>query len=148
MSSNLLLNRLACACLKTLNVYYRLVFAGDSSASTASSQISSPVNSPVNSQVSSPYGSPLPSPITTPDFNHNKREVEHQDDTGVGLSTGQDTTSEQDTPASNEEEDEEEEEERTKSQETTINVKTGSGKSPWKERRDSGVGNSLTRPNR
>ncbi|XP_030836720.1 rho GTPase-activating protein 7 isoform X2 [Strongylocentrotus purpuratus] len=124
---------------------------GDSSASTASSQISSPVtspvNSPVNSQVSSPYGSPLPSPITTPDFNHNKREVEHQDDTGVGLSTGQDTTSEHDTPASNEEEDEEEEEQRTKSQETTINVKTGSGKSPWKERRDSGVGNSLTRPN-
>ncbi|XP_041469965.1 rho GTPase-activating protein 7-like isoform X3 [Lytechinus variegatus] len=113
---------------------------GESSASTASSQISSPVNS----QVSSPYGSPLPSPMTTPDFNHNKREVEQQDDTGVGLSTGQDTASEHDTPASNEEDDEEE---RTKSQETTISIKTGSGKSPWKERRDSGVGNSLTRPN-
>ena len=83
--------------------------------------------------------------MTTPDFNLNKRDVEHQDDTGVGLSTGQDTASEHDTPASNEEE---EEEERTKSQETTVSVKTGGGKSPWKERRDSGVGNSLTRPNR
>ena len=102
--------------------------------SSASSQISSPVNS----QVSSPYASPLPSPIATPDFNYNKREAERHDDTGVGgLSTGQDSASEHETPGSNEDE-----------ENATEEKNDGSMKSPWKERRDSGVGNSLTRPNR
>ncbi|XP_072171214.1 rho GTPase-activating protein 7-like [Diadema setosum] len=114
---------------------------GEGSMSPASS---SQISSPVGSQVSSPCLSPLPSPVATPDFNYSKREDAQQqqhEDTGVGgLSTSQDTASEHDTPISNDDEEEEEEEKKTLEN-------TTSTKSPWKERRDSGVGNSLTRPN-
>ncbi|XP_071847958.1 rho GTPase-activating protein 7-like isoform X4 [Apostichopus japonicus] len=84
----------------------------------------SQVSSPAGSHLSTPFNSPVPSPLSSPNLDSARH---HQDsDTGLGsLSpTSVDNSNEKDG--------------KTDSK--------GGDKSPWRERRDSGVGSSLTRP--
>ena len=93
---------------------------------SVSTSTSSQVSSPVCSRTSSPFPSPFPSPLPSPNLAHSKRG---EADLGISvLSSSHDTASEHDTPGSNDE--------------------SPAMRNQWRERRDSGVGNSLTRPNR
>ncbi len=99
-------------------------FTGESISTSTSSQVSSPVCS----HTSSPFPSPFPSPLPSPNLAHGKHG---ETDLGISvLSSSHGDTSEHDTAGSNED------------------SPGMQNKHQWRERRDSGVGNSLTRPNR
>ncbi|XP_072039854.1 rho GTPase-activating protein 7-like [Amphiura filiformis] len=93
---------------------------------SVSTSTSSQVSSPICSHTSSPFPSPLPSPLPSPNLAHGKHG-----ETDLGISVlSHDTSEHDDTAESNED-----------------NSPAMQNRHQWRERRDSGVGNSLTRPN-
>lgn len=115
---------LECSTTPLRNEYVIYFCFSPSSTDSSLSSESSHVSSPAGSHLSTPFNSPVPSPLSSPNLDSVRH---HQDsDTGVGSLS----------PTSVDNSNEKEEKPDSK----------GGDKSPWRERRDSGVGSSLTRP--